>query len=284
VDASTETVASPSPAGVPGPDTAKPAEPRKRRKTPPRKAALQAHPAPVTVRRAAPVEPHAHPVVAAAPRRLTLWRDVSALLFGAVAIVLIAQLALGNNGDVASASATPGSTTEPTDVAVIGTGTPAPTSEFTIGPVIDPSLIPVIEATATPVPIITLPPTPVATARATPRPTIKPVATPRPSVAPTPAVTAAPSAAPTEAPPVIGTISCSQDSVTFPSKVTCMATVSGSVTSWLWSFGDAVDPTPSTLPTGVHTYTVAGSYVVTLTVTGPGGSSQDSAPSPIEVQ
>lgn len=44
---------------------------------------------------------------------------------------------------------------------------------------------------------------------------------------------------------------------------------SGSITSWSWAFGDGGT---STAANPSHTYTAAGSYNVTLTVTGPGGS------------
>ncbi len=44
---------------------------------------------------------------------------------------------------------------------------------------------------------------------------------------------------------------------------------SGAVTSWAWNFGDAGT---STLQNPSHTYTAVGTYTVTLTATGPGGS------------
>ncbi|HED66138.1 MAG TPA: PKD domain-containing protein, partial [Planctomycetes bacterium] len=43
----------------------------------------------------------------------------------------------------------------------------------------------------------------------------------------------------------------------------------GTVTSWAWDFGDA---TTSTLQNPSHTYSSVGTYTVSLTVTGPGGS------------
>ncbi len=54
-----------------------------------------------------------------------------------------------------------------------------------------------------------------------------------------------------------------------PLDVAFFDSSTGSITAWAWDFGDggmstATDPT--------HTYTVAGTYDVTLTVTGPGGS------------
>lgn len=46
----------------------------------------------------------------------------------------------------------------------------------------------------------------------------------------------------------------------------------GTITNWLWSFGDGQSVTNTTSASVNHTYTAAGSYTVTLTVTGPGGS------------
>ena len=43
----------------------------------------------------------------------------------------------------------------------------------------------------------------------------------------------------------------------------------GAITSWSWDFGDA---TTSTAQNPGHTYTAAGTYTVSLTVTGPGGA------------
>jgi PKD repeat protein/Leucine-rich repeat (LRR) protein len=52
----------------------------------------------------------------------------------------------------------------------------------------------------------------------------------------------------------------------------------GEIDSWSWSFGDGAD---STARNPVHTYDTPGTYVVTLTVSGPGGS--DSETSSVEV-
>ncbi|RPJ19332.1 MAG: PKD domain-containing protein, partial [Planctomycetaceae bacterium] len=49
---------------------------------------------------------------------------------------------------------------------------------------------------------------------------------------------------------------------------------SGSITSWSWTFGDG--GTSSVQNPGIHTYTTAGSYTASLTVTGPGGSNSTS--------
>ncbi|HGY92196.1 MAG TPA: PKD domain-containing protein [Planctomycetes bacterium] len=54
----------------------------------------------------------------------------------------------------------------------------------------------------------------------------------------------------------------------------------GSVTTYLWSFGDG---TSSSLASPVHTYLTPGSYDVTLTVTGPGGTDSLTKPGYITV-
>ena len=54
-----------------------------------------------------------------------------------------------------------------------------------------------------------------------------------------------------------------------PLPVTFTSTSTGTVTDVLWNFGDG---TTSTLPVASHVYAAAGSYDVTLTVTGPGGT------------
>ena len=54
-----------------------------------------------------------------------------------------------------------------------------------------------------------------------------------------------------------------------PLAVSFTDTTSGPVTSWLWSFGDLVT---STAQNPVHTYTISGSYTVSMAATGPGGS------------
>lgn len=56
--------------------------------------------------------------------------------------------------------------------------------------------------------------------------------------------------------------------VTVPCTITFINT-SENATSYLWSFGDG---TTSTLSNPTHNYTGAGTYILQLTVTGPGGS------------
>ena len=55
-----------------------------------------------------------------------------------------------------------------------------------------------------------------------------------------------------------------------PLAVTFADTSTGTVTSWLWNFGDGTTSSAQNPP--VHTYSAAGTYTVTLTATGPCGS------------
>ena len=54
-----------------------------------------------------------------------------------------------------------------------------------------------------------------------------------------------------------------------PLTVVFTDTSTGTITSWLWSFGDTVT---SSLPSPTHTYELTGSFTVSLTVSGPYGS------------
>jgi DNA-binding beta-propeller fold protein YncE len=54
----------------------------------------------------------------------------------------------------------------------------------------------------------------------------------------------------------------------------------GNITHWLWNFGDG---TSATLPNPVHTYTTPGEYPLSLTVSGPGGTDQQTLPKLITV-
>jgi PKD repeat protein len=55
---------------------------------------------------------------------------------------------------------------------------------------------------------------------------------------------------------------------------------SGLVDAWAWDFGDG---TSSTLPSPGHVYTTPGTYTVTLTASGPGGSDADTKPALVTV-
>lgn len=65
-----------------------------------------------------------------------------------------------------------------------------------------------------------------------------------------------------------------------PLEVSFTDLSTGTVDSWLWSFGDTGT---STIPNPTHTYTAAGSYAVTLTVTGPVGSDSETKTAYISV-
>jgi PKD domain len=205
-------------------------------------------------------------------RRIVLWRDVSALLFVVVAVVLVAGLAW-NNGliGLGTASGGPGSSADASNDVAVGTASPlattSPTAPPTLGPVVDPSLIPVLEsgapaastAPATPKP--TVKPTPRPTPRPTPKPTTKPTATPVPTAAPTP----------TPAPPVAHIASPATNACYAPgASVSFNATGTTGATTYSWDFDDGATATGKTVS---HAFTGAKtSYNVILTATGAGGS------------
>jgi PKD repeat protein len=72
--------------------------------------------------------------------------------------------------------------------------------------------------------------------------------------------------------PVAG-FNASATSGTAPLAVAFSDASTGGVTGWSWSFGDG---TSSTAQNPSHTYTTAGSYTATLTVTAPGGTTSAS--------
>jgi PKD repeat protein len=69
----------------------------------------------------------------------------------------------------------------------------------------------------------------------------------------------------------VAAFTCSPLSGNQPLNVTCTDASTGSITDWAWDFGDGTSSTDQNPP--AHTYANAGSFVVQLTVTGPGGSS-----------
>ncbi len=69
-------------------------------------------------------------------------------------------------------------------------------------------------------------------------------------------------------PPPVANFSGSPQSGTKPLDVQFADQSTGAITSWFWEFGDEET---SSLRNPLHTYTDAGVYSVTLTVTGPGG-------------
>jgi PKD repeat protein len=66
----------------------------------------------------------------------------------------------------------------------------------------------------------------------------------------------------------------------FPLNVQFTDNSEGDITAWSWDFGDG---TGSTEQSPAHTYTAAGNYTVSLTVTGPGGSDTKTKPDFITV-
>ncbi len=81
------------------------------------------------------------------------------------------------------------------------------------------------------------------------------------------------------APPVVA-FSASPTSGTAPTNVTFSNTTTGQVTQWAWSFGDGSTGSEQS-PT--HAYSAAGSYYVTLTATGPGGTATKTLGTPIQI-
>jgi len=72
-------------------------------------------------------------------------------------------------------------------------------------------------------------------------------------------------------PPPVANFSANPASGSTPLTVQFIDESAGSITSWDWSFGDGSADSAARNP--AHTYTNAGNYTVTLTVTGgaPGG-------------
>jgi PKD repeat protein len=73
----------------------------------------------------------------------------------------------------------------------------------------------------------------------------------------------------TVVPPLVASFNASPTTGTAPLKTTFTNNSSGNVTAWTWNFGDG---TTSTAKNPIHTYSASGTYSVSLTVTGPGGS------------
>lgn len=73
--------------------------------------------------------------------------------------------------------------------------------------------------------------------------------------------------------PTAGPITASATNGFGPLTVTFTNTASGSITNWVWNFGNGTSVTNATGANVTFTYPAAGSYTVTLTVSGPGGSS-----------
>jgi outer membrane biosynthesis protein TonB len=198
--------------------------------------------------------------------RRGIARDTLTILGGALLAVVAAQLTMSVPAGSIS-SPTPPDTGE-----VIGGESQGPGPTFppleTIGQIVNPSVH--LEATPTPIPIITLgPPTPSPSESASPdaSPTHKPTPTPRPTATRTPAPTRTPAATAAPTPvPAVADFSC------VPVELTLSCTDSSSnASSWTWDWGDGTSFSGAIPPP--HSYGVAGSYRVTLTVTPLGPSS-----------
>jgi PKD repeat protein len=79
----------------------------------------------------------------------------------------------------------------------------------------------------------------------------------------------------TPAAPVVGSVTSTVTNGFGPLTVVFTNTATGSITNWNWSFGDGTIINNTTGANVTNTYVAGGSYTVTLTVNGPGGSSSD---------
>ena len=133
------------------------------------------------------------------------------------------------------------------------------------------------------------PESPTATPTFTPSPTPTPTLTPTPTFTPSPTPTATPTHTPTPTPtppptpvpPPVASFSIKLSSGSAPLAVQFSDTSLGTITSWQWDFGEggtSTERSPS------HRYTLAGSYTVRLTVSGPGGTDTSVLTDPITVQ
>jgi outer membrane biosynthesis protein TonB len=210
-------------------------------------------------------------------RRRQLWRDTALLLSVLLVVLAGANLVLPGLGGAPDESPTP----IPTSV-VAGGSSAAPSADASAAaaqssqpPAATPHSGPSItqpptgtappghpgttpRPTRTPAPTHTpVPPTPVPTR--TPAPTPTPEITPEPT--PTPEITPEPPPAPT------ADFQWSQDGTT--ATVLFSDTSSGQIDAWSWDFGDG---SSSSQQSPSHDYGGAGTWQVTLTVTGPGGA------------
>lgn len=72
--------------------------------------------------------------------------------------------------------------------------------------------------------------------------------------------------------PTVSSLSASATNGFGPLTVVFSDSTSGSATNWVWNFGNGVIITNTTAGNVTNTYATAGTYTVTLTVYGPGGS------------
>ena len=86
-------------------------------------------------------------------------------------------------------------------------------------------------------------------------------------------------------PPPTANFTASQTKGFAPLAVSFTPATTGIITSWQWSFGDGTTNagTGSNVPIAIKSYGNPGTYTVSLTVTGPGGSATQVLPNPITV-
>jgi uncharacterized repeat protein (TIGR01451 family) len=160
----------------------------------------------------------------------------------------------------------PAATASPSHTASqTSTDTPTVTTTRTLTPSATNTLTPT--ASRTPTGTATQTQTRTATGAATQTATRTATVTATQAATPSPTRTATPTWI---AAPVAGFIA-SPTTGTRPLTVTFSNTSTGAITSYLWSFGDGFGFSSQMSP--IYTYTNAGTYLVTLTVFGPGGSS-----------
>ena len=82
-------------------------------------------------------------------------------------------------------------------------------------------------------------------------------------------------------PPLVAAFSATPTTGPAPLLVTFTDASTGSITTWTWSFGDG---TSSTTRSPQYTYPTTGTYTVSLTVSGPGGSNTATKVNAITVQ
>ena len=83
--------------------------------------------------------------------------------------------------------------------------------------------------------------------------------------------------------PVVAAFSGSPTNLFVTQSVTFTDASTGSITNWIWSFGDGASVTNLSNASANHTYASAGTYSVSLTVNGPAGSSTNTRTSYIVV-
>jgi hypothetical protein len=226
------------------------------------------------VERSGAQPPQSLPYPPVDPRRV-LWRDSAMLLVLVVVGLLAAQTFLpGINGQP-----TDSSIPSPITLRSLAPGVTLAPGE-TLGPIIDPSLG--VDATPTPIPVITLgPPTPSPEPSGSPKPSVKPSVKPsakpsiRPSVPPTIPPTIPPTPTPTDTPTPDPQAHVSCDAPV-GLEVTCHSTstnIQNNSEAWdMEGSGTLLVGGPGSSSI-TWLYDAAGTYTVTLMVTGLDGIS-----------